>query len=136
MNEKNTAIYQGQDSLYHRRHSKRSLRRAERIAEYIQPGDEILDVGCNQGVISDCILRDSKPSSVTGVELSRATVSKVLFDNPEFDFIEGNICDIRLEKQFDVIVYGAVHHHILRERGLSEAVRVWRSLAGRCRRHR
>ncbi|MEW7983986.1 MAG: class I SAM-dependent methyltransferase [Candidatus Sedimenticola endophacoides] len=135
MNEKNTAIYQGQDSLYHRRHSKRSLRRAERIAEYIQPGDEILDVGCNQGVISDCILRDSKPSSVTGVELSRDTVSKVLFDNPEFDFIEGNICDIRLDKQFDVIVYGAVHHHILRERGLSEAVRVWRSLAGRCRRH-
>lgn len=120
------------DSTYHARHSGRSLRRAERIAENIDEAGSVLDVGCNNGITSRYLLDQGKAQRATGIELLRDTVDADLCDDNRFSLIEGNIVDIELPQHYDVIVYGAVHHHILNFNGLSTAVRTLQKLADHC----
>jgi SAM-dependent methyltransferase len=125
--------YKGEDAKYHYRHQERTLQRAEKIAAFITAGSRVLDVGCNNGITSNYILRNTEAASVVGVELSAATVDQDVRNDDRFDFIEGNICDLKIEGVFDSIVYGAVHHHILREKGLGESIKVFRNLISHCR---
>ena len=125
--------YKGEDSRYHLRHEARSSGRAAVIAAHLGRAATILDVGCNRGVTSLYFLRTLPEAQVTGIEISRGTVAPELLQNDRFQFVEGNICELSLDRHFDAVFYGAVHHHIFRERGLSEAVRVWRTLAASCR---
>lgn len=120
------------DSTYHARHSGRSLRRAERIAANIEKPGSVLDVGCNNGITSRYLLDQGKAKRATGIELLRDTVDADLCDDDRFSLIEGNIVDIDLPQHYDVIVYGAVHHHILNFNGLSTAVQTLQKLAGHC----
>lgn len=125
--------YKGEDAKYHYRHQKRTFQRAEKIAAFITSGSRVLDVGCNNGITSNYILRNTAAACVVGVELSASTVSQDVRNNDRFDFIEGNICDLKIEGVFDSIVYGAVHHHILREKGLGESIKVFRKLISHCK---
>ena len=125
--------YKREDVKYHGRHQKRTLQRAEEIAAFITPGCTVLDVGCNNGITSEYILTNTAAARVVGVELSMSTVSQNVRDNDRFEFIEGNICDLKIDGAFDSIIYGAVHHHILREKGLGESIRVFRKLISHCR---
>jgi SAM-dependent methyltransferase len=123
------------DPTYHARHSARSLRRAERIARSIGADSSILDVGCNYGITSQHLLDAGKACRVTGVELHADTVADSLRRNPRFTLIEGDIVEIKLDRRFDICVYGAVHHHILNRYGLSVAVETLQKLASHCDRH-
>lgn len=133
MKTANFAAYRGEDQLYHVRHHQRSLARAERMARFLPPDARILDVGCNQGLTSRLLLDRLPAAEVTGLELSRSTLDPELLEHPRFRFIETNVCDFSPDGTYDAVVYGAVHHHIVRERGLGEAIRVWRTLASACR---
>lgn len=124
--------YRGEDAKYHGRHQKRTLQRAERIAAFITPGSKVLDVGCNNGITSEYILNNTDAARVTGIELSASTVNQSIRDNARFEMTEGNICDLELNGVYDTIVYGAVHHHILREKGLGESIRVFKKLISHC----
>jgi SAM-dependent methyltransferase len=120
------------DASYHSRHSRRTLRRAERIASNIDSPGSLLDVGCNNGITSQYLLDAGKASKIVGVELLESTVDRRLLDNPDFDLIEGNIVDVELQRRFDHVVYGAVHHHILNFHGLTAAIETLQKLVSHC----
>lgn len=120
------------DSNYHSRHARRTLRRAEQIAAQIDGPAKILDIGCNNGITSQFLLDSGKASHVTGVELHASTVAESLLANPNFDLIEGNIVNLEIQQRFDVIIYGAVHHHIVNFNGLSVAVQTLQKLIALC----
>lgn len=126
--------FRASDAGYHGRHARRTLRRAERIAENIETAGTVLDVGCNQGITSRYLLDVGKASAVTGVELYRSTVEPALLSHPNFELVEGNIVELELTKDYDYIIYGAVHHHVLQHNGISVALETLRKLAARCKR--
>ena len=123
------------DANYHARHSRRTLRRAERIASHLPTPGSVLDVGCNNGITSQYLLDAGKAKHITGIELHESTVDRSLLDHPDFDLIEGNIVDIDLQRRFDHIIYGAVHHHILNFHGLTAAIQTLRKLVSHSDRH-
>jgi SAM-dependent methyltransferase len=92
----------------------------------------LLDVGCNNGITSQFLLKEGKADKVTGVELHATTVSDSLMQNPRFSLIEGDIAKLELSDNFDVCIYGAVHHHILNFNGLGIAVQTLQKLAAHC----
>lgn len=120
------------DSGYHKRHTNRSTRRAERIACHLKKVSSFLDVGCNEGLVSEYLLKAGKVERATGIELSNAKVSSWLKDNEHFRFIQGDIEKLELTEKYECIFYGAVHHHIVRESGFDAAVDVFRRLAYSC----
>lgn len=123
------------DRDYHARHSRRSLRRARCISRHLPEGGTFLDVGCNYGITSKFLLEAGKVRSATGIELASDALSQELAVNPRFRFIQGDICEIELDSRYDTIFYGAVHHHIVRERGLNTALRVLQTLTASCDRY-
>ncbi|MCB1054779.1 MAG: class I SAM-dependent methyltransferase [Acidobacteria bacterium] len=124
--------YNSGDATYHDRHSRRTLARARTIERHLGAAKTLLDVGCNRGLTSAHLLAAGVVDRVTGLELQRSTLAPDLLADPRFEFIEGNVCDIELTTSFDAVFYGAVHHHIVRERGLGEAIRVLRQLTSHC----
>lgn len=120
------------DSKYHQRHNRRSLKRAQCISRHIDDGDKILDVGCNKGVISEYLLKKNNPKLVKGIEISESQVSKSLRDNDKFSLSRADICHSKIEDTYDSIVYGAVHHHIVRENGLGKSIEVLQKLTEKC----
>lgn len=120
------------DSNYHSRHARRTLQRAEKIAEHMKPSSRILDVGCNNGITSQYLLDTGKASHVTGIELHASTVDHSLRETEQFDLLEGNVLELDLQNRYDAIIYGAVHHHILNFHGLTAAVGTLRKLVSHC----
>lgn len=120
------------DAQYHQRHNRRSLRRAQRISEYIEDGEKILDVGCNKGVISEYLLENNNPELIKGIEISKSQPSDRLNSNEKFSFSREDICHSDIDI-FDSVIYGAVHHHIVRENGLGKSIEVLQKLAENCR---
>ncbi|MCK9230947.1 MAG: class I SAM-dependent methyltransferase [Syntrophales bacterium] len=118
---------------YHTRHYTRTVHRALAIIGSLGEARSILDIGCNQGLTSRLLLERTQADQITGIELSRSTVDKDLLSDERFKLIEGDICELPLAGYYDAIIYGAVHHHIVRKHGLSEAVRVLQKIAESCR---
>ena len=125
----NTQATTASDSTYHARHSERSLRRARRIGDNIETQSTVIDVGCNKGITSQYLLKTGKASHVTGVELHAETVDAALREDARFELIEGNVAELELDREYDVCVYGAVHHHILNFYGLTAAIETLQKLA-------
>lgn len=123
------------DSTYHSRHARRTLARAERIAAHIDQPGTLLDVGCNNGITSRFMLDSGKARHVTGIELQAATVEPDLVEREDFRLVEGNVVDLQLDRNYDHIIYGAVHHHILNLFGLSRAVQTLQKLVSHCDKH-
>ncbi len=123
------------DSTYHSRHSRRTLARAARIAEHIEQPGSLLDVGCNNGITSRYLLERGKATQVTGIELKATTVEPDLIERDDFQLMEGNVVELQLPQNYDHIVYGAVHHHILNLFGLSPAIRTLQKLVSHCNKH-
>ena len=123
------------DSTYHSRHARRTLARAARIGEHIAEPGTLLDVGCNNGITSRYMLDNGHARHVTGIELHATTVESDPLERDEFELIEGNVVDLDLTRNYDHIIYGAVHHHILNLFGLSAAVRTLQKLVLHCDKH-
>jgi len=126
--------FKASDAGYHSRHSSRTLQRAARIAGNIDVGSTILDVGCNEGLTSRYLLESDRSATVTGVELYRTTVQPSVLDDPRFELLEGNIVDLELDRMYDYVIYGAVHHHVLAHNGISVAIETLRKLVAHCNR--
>lgn len=130
-NAPHRATWQG-DRDYHDRHQERSLRRARCIEQHLTGDCTFLDVGCNRGLTSSYLLSRGKVARATGIELAQGAVADDLLRDERFSFLSGDICDIALTGTYDAIFYGAVHHHIVRERGLATAIGVLQKLVDHC----
>lgn len=126
-----SSVWSG-DSNYHRRHCRRSLKRAERIGCHLVRANTLLDVGCNEGLVSEYLLRMGKADFVTGIEMSDAKLSNWLKESAHFELINASVEDVAFERRYDCIFYGAVHHHIVRESGITTAVKIFQKLAHAC----
>lgn len=120
------------DSGYHGRHKRRSLKRAQTIASHIGYSRKFLDVGCNQGLTTSYLLNIGKIGQATGVEIAEDAVSQDLLSRKNFRLLTGDVCDIEIDDIFDCVFYGAVHHHIVRERGLGAAIEVFKKVVKSC----
>jgi len=120
------------DAGYHSRHYKRSISRAERIACHIRLANRFLDVGCNEGVVSEYLLKSGKVKKAVGVELSDVEPSLWLRKNNDFELIKNDIQNITFDESFDCVFYGAVHHHLVRESGIVTALEVFKKIASVC----
>lgn len=127
-----TEQHKASDASYHRRHTRRSEDRARCISARIAGPVDVLDVGCNVGITSKYLLEARKAKSVTGIELSASTVSDELRRDSRFTLIEGNIATVDPRGPYHVVIYGAVHHHVLHHHGLGSAISVLRKLADSC----
>jgi len=123
------------DPTYHSRHARRTLARAARIAEHIDQPGSLLDVGCNNGIPSRYMLDTGNALHVTGIELHESTVERDLLGRDDFELLAGNVVELPLERNYDHIIYGAVHHHILNLFGLSPAIRTLHKLVSHCNKH-
>lgn len=121
------------DRNYHDRHQQRSYRRVELISANLAYSSNFLDIGCNSGLAISYLFEHGKIASATGIELADNAVDPTLLSDPRFSLIQGDICEIGLEDCYEAIFYGAVHHHIVRERGLGKSIEVLQKLSLHCK---
>ena len=92
---------------------------SQHVAELIEPGSSILDVGCGDGQISELILNQVPDSKIEGIDVMSRSVSSIKvteYDGLNFPFEDNS---------FDTIVFVDVLHHASdASRVLTEAGRV------------
>ena len=102
----------------------------------------ILDVGCNMGIVGYEVCKQG-PAHYHGVELleTHCEIARSIFSAVPVDsaFHNLDVTDASMRKQvlredYDVVLYLAVHHHLIKKRGLARAEETARDLLARCRR--
>ena len=111
----------------------RELRRKTAKPACIQPGDQVLDVGCGTGTLAlEVARRAGRAGRVTGIDPSTEQIvrarSKAARHNVPIDFQIGVIEHLPLPDQtFDVVLSTLMMHHVpapLKRQGLAEIARV------------
>ncbi|MFQ3225357.1 MAG: SAM-dependent methyltransferase [Lentimonas sp.] len=116
------------DACYDQRHSKRNQSRVETIIEHCVTGERALDIGCNAGYFSEALLSRSVVNKVDAIEFDANTVNPHLKNNSDFCLFEGDATNFKFKHRYDIVVYGAVHHHILGHHGFNAATTFWNEL--------
>ena len=65
---------------------------------------------------------------VDAVEYDANIVPIDLKNDSRFSLFAGDATDFSFEHQYDVTIYGAVHHHIFAHHGYAVAMRFWNEL--------
>lgn len=82
----------------------RNRNQAEMLADYIRPGDSVLDVGCGTGLLTKC-LEEALGAEVMGLDVQDFRVAKVPLH--EFDGVSIPFPD----RTFDHVVLSFTLHH-------------------------
>lgn len=86
-----------------------------RFAKKFCNGLEILDIACGAGYGSVMLLKEGNAKSVLGIDYSIKNInycrSKYKYDN--LNFMQGDICNISINKQYDLIVCYETIEHVL-----------------------
>lgn len=121
------------DPTYHRRHNQRNIARARDVSESISiPISSILDIGCNAGDFSIKLLQKFPNATCTGVEVAVESIDQALLDDPRFHLSCVDVVRFSPEHRYDVVVYGAVHHHVVAHYGLKTSLEVLSRLVNHC----
>lgn len=121
------------DRGYYERHSKRNEKRARSITSSIERDvSTILDVGCNRGYLGGTIMSKFVTAECTGVDIVSNGVNSHLLANPRFSFIQSDVVHFQPIRQYDVVLYCAVHHHIFANHGPEAALAVFARLIKCC----
>jgi SAM-dependent methyltransferase len=96
-------------------------------------GKSILDIGCGSGYFIK-YFSDLGAGSITGIDISPTSISKLYSVYPSYKFVEGDIAsDVLsldgLDHTFDLVVAFAVLYHIVSEEGFDIAIQNIRKLA-------
>ncbi len=88
------------------------LKRAALIAQLIEPQDQILDVGCGEGIIA-AILRE-KAARVRGCDYSKDAVQTAMERHPGIEFTCCNSTNLPFaDESFDKVVLSDVAEHLM-----------------------
>lgn len=102
------------------------------LADYINPGDRVLDLACGNGRLYQLIEKKStpeKPVTYLGVDFSEELLNKARENWAEAEFSLGTMTDIPCEdNEFDIIFCLAAFHHLpdndSRKKAIAEMKRV------------
>lgn len=83
------------------------------LGRLVRPGMTVLDIGCGTGVTSRHMAGIG--AKVTAVDVSPRLIDYAKSKSNGIDYIVGDIKDIGLKAQFDVIVMADVFEHIIRD---------------------
>lgn len=67
-------------------------------------------------------------NKVDAIEFDANTVNLRLKNDINFCLFEGDATDFKFKHRYDIVVYGAVHHHILGHHGFNAAMTFWNEL--------
>ncbi len=87
----------------------------KRLNQIIQPGKEVLDLGCGIGITTEHIARIGA-KKVVGVDLSPKLVAFARKTVPHAEFRVGDITKLKVHRSFDLITLVDVMEHIPEER--------------------
>lgn len=113
------------DVTYSTRHLRRNQRRVQAIVANYIPSTTALDIGCNEGYVSQSLLDRNLIAEVDAVELDSAIVLDRLKQDARFSLEIIDIIDFEFKKLYDCTIYGAVHHHVFGNHGYCEALNLW-----------
>lgn len=82
---------------------------AEALAPLVR-GKRVLDLGCGGGALSSFLHRFG--ASVVGLDFSPQMVSLAKSQNPDIEFVCGNVLELNLNEQFDIVCGIAFLHEI------------------------
>jgi SAM-dependent methyltransferase len=121
-----------EDPTYAKRHADRNAAKVKMVLNCTNPAETVLDIGCNAGYVTQALLESGQAEYARGVEMSRTTVSPDLLSRDDFDLFEGNILDFHFDRTYDLIIYNAVHHHVLGSYGRQVAWKLWNEIIDHC----
>ena len=101
--------YFSKKNITHLIHKKR----IDRVSALIPPKSKVLDVGCGSGVLGLLLLK--KGCDVTGLDLRQECVDFASTVAPEGEFIQGDLLDFDLKRQFDFVICMEVIEHFNEE---------------------
>ena len=67
-----------------------------------------------------------------GIDLDRKVVKSDLLSNENFTFFECDIADYKFDKNYDIIIYNSVHHHIYGKYGKLAALETFKDIIDHC----
>jgi SAM-dependent methyltransferase len=108
--DRNRAVYDALANEYDQkapRHFTTTHDRVDRVAEYIAPGSEILDVGCGVGLALSIL---SEKFRATGVDISPRMVQLARERSPLTRVVLGDFLTVNLPVTYDAIWEQAVLH--------------------------
>ncbi len=117
------------DPTYHDRHLRKAKNKAKLVSKDIGQKTNVLDIGCNRGIISKTLLERHENINIEGYDLQAGILLESLASNNRFTFHEESIVYAEIEPGFDITLYFAVHHHIVHQHGLTKALETLRKIA-------
>lgn len=93
----------------------------EFISKYLQPGDDVLDIGSGSGLITNKLI--DKVGHITAVEKFEG-FTKFIVDHPNMLVINADILGFKIRKQFDVVLCLGVAQYFRKD----DAIEIYRSL--------
>ena len=103
----------------------------DEIAEYLNEGDSVLDLGCGCGVPSTKLL--SEKFDITGADISPVQIDRARKLVQNAKFICGDMCQLEFQtEQFDAIVcfYAIIHVPVAEQKKLLSSIWGWLKPSG------
>ena len=86
-----------------------------KVIKGVESNQNILEIGCGLGLVTNMINQEFENSSVTGVDISNTAVCKAKIKYPNIEFYEGDIADVKFKskKKYDVVIMNEMLWYIL-----------------------
>ncbi|MCB2203209.1 glycosyltransferase [bacterium] len=88
---------------------------------YVPEGSRVLLVGCGTGEL----LAALNPGEGVGVDISPAMIAEARTNYPHYEFIEGDIETLEMDRQFDVVIFSDVIGYLDDIQATFDRVRQW-----------
>lgn len=120
------------DFTYSKRYVKRNNKKTKVILNNLVKLENFLDIGCNQGYVSKSILEKGLAIKGCGIELNRNVIDKWLLSSKNFQLFEGDVMDFQFDKNYDLIIFNSLHHHIFGKFGKIKSWILWNKIIDHC----
>lgn len=122
------------DLTYAKRYTERNMSKTMLVLRSLDKEEYVsgLDIGCNEGYVIESLLKEGFIKKGFGIDLDRKVVKSDLLSNENFTFFECDIADYKFDKNYDIIIYNSVHHHIYGKYGKLAALETFKDIIDHC----